>query len=200
VPADGPKIKVVARVWSWGQTASGRVLCRIAKADSGLSSPHGRRFPTTNSNPFTGSAPEQKSVRLRMLVKTRHAGPFRSEVANIAFVLNDNFSSPGRIIAALHLRIAVPIWGRRPASTQVLRKPLSSSGNGVRERFTKLLQSRLLRPWLMPGSEHRVGSPRLHGDVLSGAGRCRHGALTRGLLKRPIRLTSPLTPDAQRTY
>jgi hypothetical protein len=134
VPAEGPKIKVVARVWSWGQTASGRVLCRIAKADSGLSSPHRRRFPTTNSNPFTGSAPEQKSVRLRMLVKTRHAGPFRSEVANIAFVLNDNFSSPGRIIAALHLRIAVPIWGRRPASTQVLRKPLSSSGNGVRQR------------------------------------------------------------------
>ena len=30
-------------------------------------------------------------------------------------------------------------------------------GNGVRERFSKLLQSRLLRPWLMPGSEHRVG-------------------------------------------
>jgi hypothetical protein len=29
-----------------------------------------------------------------MLVKTRHAGPFRSEVANIAFVLNDNYSSP----------------------------------------------------------------------------------------------------------
>lgn len=157
MPAEGPKIKVVARVWSWGQTASGRVLCRIAKADSGLSSPHRRRFPTTNSNPFTGSAPEQKSVRLRMLVKTRHAGPFRSEVANIAFVLNDNLSSPGRIIAALHLRIAVPIWGRRPASTQVLRKPLSSSGNGLRERFSKLLQSRLLRPWLMPGSEHRVG-------------------------------------------
>jgi hypothetical protein len=72
--------------------------------------------------------------------------------------------------------------------------------NGVRERFTKLLQSRLLRPWLMTRSEHWVGSPRLHGDVLSGAGRCRHGALTRGLLKRPIRLTSPLTPDAQRTY
>ena len=161
MPAEGPKIKVVARVWSWGQTASGRVLCRIAKADSGLSSPHRRRFPTTNSNPFTGSAPEQKSVRLRMLVKTRHAGPFRSEVANIAFVLNDNFSSPGSIIAALHLRIAVPIWVRRPASTQVLRKPLGTgSGNDFRICFTRVcspVADALIRT---PGREIQpTGSP-----------------------------------------
>jgi len=134
VPAEGPKIEVMAWVWSWGQTASGGVFCRIAKADSGLSSPHRWRFPTTNSNPFTDSAPERKNVRLRMLMKPLHAGPFNSEIATIASVLNDNYSSPGRIITALHLRIPVRIWGHRPARTQVLQKPLSSSGQPTGHR------------------------------------------------------------------
>lgn len=50
-------------VWSWIPTASGGVFCGIARADAGLRSPHRRRFSTTSSRPFTGSAPERDNDR-----------------------------------------------------------------------------------------------------------------------------------------
>jgi len=52
-----------AWVWSWIPTASGGVFCGIARADAGLRSPHRRRFSTTSSRPFTGSAPERDNDR-----------------------------------------------------------------------------------------------------------------------------------------
>ena len=48
---------------------AGGVFCRIARADSELRSPHRRRFSTTSSRPFTGSAPERNSVRPGLLAK-----------------------------------------------------------------------------------------------------------------------------------
>ena len=75
----------MASAWSWVQTASGGVFCRIAKADSGLRSPHIWRFPTTNSNPFTGSAPERNTVRPGLLAKTVLVqDPWRSSISRIA--------------------------------------------------------------------------------------------------------------------
>ena len=64
---------------------AGGVFCRIARADSGLRSPHRLRFSTTNSRPFTGSAPERNTVRPGLLAKTVPVrDPCRSSISNIA--------------------------------------------------------------------------------------------------------------------
>lgn len=55
---------------------------RIAGADSGLKSPHRQRFPATNSNLFTGSAPERNDVGPGLLAKTVPVrDPWRSNTA-----------------------------------------------------------------------------------------------------------------------
>ena len=53
----------MAWVWSWIPTASGGVFCGIARAEAGLSSPHRRRFSSTSSRLFTGSAPKRDNDR-----------------------------------------------------------------------------------------------------------------------------------------
>ena len=69
-------------VWSWVQTASGGVFCRIARADSGLRAPQRRRFSTTSFRPFTGSALARKSVRPGLLAKRVPVrDPWRSSIS-----------------------------------------------------------------------------------------------------------------------
>ena len=53
----------MAWVWSWIPTASGVVFCGIARAEAGLRAPLRRRFSSTSSRPFTGSAPERDNDR-----------------------------------------------------------------------------------------------------------------------------------------
>jgi hypothetical protein len=118
VPAEGPKIEVMAWVWSWGQTASGGVFCRIAKADSGLSSPHRWRFPTTNSNPFTDSAPERKNVRLRMLESIRTGTNLGFKTASSLNSLCDPVWPPSLVYRERHRkRDAWQSWWCRAKAT-----------------------------------------------------------------------------------
>ena len=56
-------IVAMAWVWSWVRTMAGGVVCGIARAEAGLRSPHRRRFSSTSSRPFTGSAPERDNDR-----------------------------------------------------------------------------------------------------------------------------------------
>ena len=56
-------IVAMAWVWSWIPTASGGGVCRIARAEAGLRAPLRRRFSSTSSRLFTGSAPERDNDR-----------------------------------------------------------------------------------------------------------------------------------------
>jgi hypothetical protein len=52
-----------AWVWSWIPTTSGGVFCGIARAEAGLRTPQRRRFSSTSSRLFIGSAPERDNDR-----------------------------------------------------------------------------------------------------------------------------------------
>ena len=140
----GPKIEVMSWDWSWVQTASGGGFCRIAKADSGLRSPHRRRLPTTNSNPFTGSAPERNTVGPGLLAKTVPVwDPWRSSISSIACASRSlsGFTvrrTERRFSACSNLQAADPSppWPSAPATRTAIRIP-TGTATGTSQRLPR---------------------------------------------------------------
>ena len=100
---------------------AGGVFCRIARADSELRSPHRRRFSTTSSRPFTGSAPERNSVRPGLLAKRV---PVRDpwHLLHLLHLLQLQHLQL-RPLAAVPIRVHCPAHG-----TRVLRQDQDSGG------------------------------------------------------------------------